>query len=226
MGNIIKIKKEELSNQNLGNFLYEKDDELYFCDRLDSVMFVSKEDYKSNGENIVLSMDFRSYVQKIMHICSSMSKKPSLLFINCTPKQPVEILNMVDGKHTKNYTFVSELKNDEDFEIFNKETSITCVQTGVIPALKRLVETRSGSVPQNDVFVFFDEPEWYNNLNQHPGIDTILSVCRSRKIYFVFNFINSSKFIEKYGEDVYQTMSNYCPIKFICDNDKVVDIQF
>lgn len=219
MRNIIKIEKNKLSNQNLGNFLYNENDELYFCDKLDSAMFEQKKDNKKYDKTLDYSMDFNSYVEKFLNICANTNNKPSLMFLNCAPDS-VKILNEV-----AKYNSLVNLESDENFEIFNKEPSYTCVQTGVINVLKKLVETRSERVPQNNVFVFFNEPEKYSDLKESPGIDTILTICRSRKIYFVFNFVDPSKFIEKYGIDMYETIASYCPIKFICDNVGVVDIQ-
>lgn len=219
MNKIIKIKEEKLEKQNVGTFLYCDKKELNFCERPTSVMFEVKEDCVGDGEKY--SMNFDSYVAKFMDICPKINNKPSLLFLNCVPKDPVNVLN---GK-TKTYKFVSGLEKDEDLETFNTEPSITCVASGVVDALERLVMSRNDGVAKTDVYVFFNSPEDYKTLKYTPSLDAVVTVSRSRKIYFVLNFQNPEKFIETYGKEMYETIGAYCPVKFLCNKNGVVDIQ-
>jgi len=146
------------------------------------------------------------------------------LFLNCVPKNILNILNGTDDNYKQIYHFLNELKEDEDFKNFNEKPCVTCVQEGFADVLKKLVETRNDGIPQNDVFVFFNEPEYSHNL-RIPSLDTVITVSRSRKIYFVLNFVNKSKYIQEYGAQSYQIIKDNCKTKFICNYDGVVDIQ-
>ncbi|MGN1222830.1 MAG: hypothetical protein ACI4T1_01710 [Christensenellales bacterium] len=159
-----------------------------------------------------------------MEICSEVKNKPSLLFLNCVPKNLIKILNGTEDNYKHNYHFLTELNQDEDFKNFNEKPCVTCVQEGFAYVLKKLVETRSDGIPQNDVFVFFNEPEYSHNLRL-PSLDTVITISRSRRIYFVLNFINKSKYIEKCGPESYQVIEDNCKTKFICNYNGVVDIQ-
>lgn len=223
--NIIKVRKEELINLTLnGNFLYEENGELYFTNKLNHTIFELDKDFKNYDETLNHSMNFEDYIQKFMEICSEVKNKPSLLFLNCVPKNIIKILNGTEDNYKHNYHFLTELNQDEDFKNFNEKPCVTCVQEGFADVLKKLVETRNDDISQNDVFVFFDEPENIHNLRL-PSLDTVITISRSRRIYFVLNFINKSKYIEKYGPESYQVIEDNCKTKFICDYNGVVDIQ-
>lgn len=224
MNNVIKIKKEDLFDQKVGNYLYEENGELYFCSKPSSAMFELKRDYKNYDETLNHHMNFDDYVQKFLEICAKIENKPSLIFLNYVPKN-VMILNGTEGNYKTNYSFLTNLTSDEDFETLNTKPSIICEPIGVMEILRQLVETRSENEPQTDVFVFFNEPEKYCNLDECPGIDSILTACKNRRIYLVFNFVNSYKFIERYGIESYELIENYCSVKFICNYNGVVDIQ-
>ena len=223
--NIIKIKKDELKDFELkGNFLYEENGELYFTDKLSHIIFELQRDYKNYDETLNHSMNFEDYMQKFMEICSKVKNKPSLLFLNCVPKNIIQILNGTEGNYKRNYHLLTALDKDEDFKNFNEKPCVTCMQGGFIAVLKKLVETRNDGIPQNDVFVFFNEPECLHNL-RIPSLDTIISVSGSRKIYLVLNFVNKAKYVQEYGAESYEIIKDNCKTKFICNYDGVVDIQ-
>lgn len=206
MDNIVRLKKQDINNFNIpGNFLYIENGEILFLNSYNHMLFENNK-LSLNG----VEVNFQDYIHNFLGVCAKVNNCPSLLFLNCVPKNSIEILN----KDKRNYTFLTGLENDKDYKIFNSNPSITCVQNGIINCLKTLVETRSGIELKNDVFVFFNEPELYSNLNEFPGIETIISVCKSRRIYFVFNFVDSKKFIQIYGKDSYELIESYCPVKF------------
>ncbi len=206
---INNIGENEAMKEIEANFLREENGELCFSNMLNHVLFELDKDNDSFDETQQYSIDFDTYVQKFMEICTKVKNKPSLLFLNYVPKDIVKVLN---GKK-RNYEFLTTLGSDEEYKSFNEKPCITCVQEWLCVALRRLIETRSKINPQNDVFVFFNEPEYSHNL-KNPSLDTIVSVSRSRRIYFVFNFLNKAKYIELYGEESYQIIKDNCRIKF------------
>ena len=223
--NIIKIRKEKLINLTLnGNFLYEENEELYFTDKLNHAIFELDKDFKNYDETLNHSMNFDDYVQKFLEICSKAKNKPSLLFLNYVPKNLVQILNGSDNNYKHNYHLLMQLKEDDDFKNFNEKPCVSCMQEGFAEILKKLVETRSENIPQNDVLIFFNQPENIHNLRL-PSLETVITVSRSRKIYFVLNFVNKFKYIQEYGPESYQIIKDNCKTKFICNYDGVVDIQ-
>lgn len=218
---VVKIKEKELNGMELkGNYLYEENGELYFTDRLNHCLFVLEKDYKNYEET--KAMTFDQYVTKFLEVCAKVKNKPSLLFLNYVPKNFLSILN----KPKRNYK-VLDLEGEyleENIKTVSATPTISCVNTDFITVLKKLVETRSDEVPQNDVFVFFNEPEYSHNLKS-PSLDTVVTVARSRKIHFVFNFVNKAKYIANYNPESYQIIENNCQTKFICNYDGAVDIQ-
>lgn len=224
--NIIKIGKEKLKDSKIeGNFLYEENGEYYFTNKLNHVIFELDKNFNNYNKTSNHLMNFENYIQKFMEICSEVKNKPSLLFLNCVPKNLITILNGTEDNYKHNYHCLTELNNDEDFENFNKKTCVACMQVGFFDVLQKLIETRNNVIPQNDVFVFFDKPEIVHNL-RFPGLDTLITVSRSRRIYFVLNFVNKSKCIEEYRPESFQVIEYNCKTKFICDcNGVVVDIQ-
>ena len=218
---VVKINEKKLNGMELkGNFLYEENGELFFTDKLNHSLFVLDRDYKNYEEG--RAMTFDQYVTKFLEICAKIKNKPSLLFLNYVPKDFINILN--NPKH--NYK-VLELEGsylEENIQTVSKTPTISCVNTEFIAVLKRLVETRSEVVPQNDVFVFFNEPEYSHNLKD-PSLDTIVTVSKSRRIYFVLNFVNKAKYVASYNPESYQIIEDLCKTKFICNYDGVIDIQ-
>ena len=218
---IVKVNEKELNGMELkGNFLYEENGELYFSDNLYHSLFVLDKDYKNYEEG--RAMTFDQYVTKFLEICAKVKNKPSLLFLNYVPKDIVKKLN----SPTRNYKLLDleGSKLEENIKTVSTTPTITCVNQEFIKVLRRLVETRSDEVPQNDVFVFFNEPEFFRNL-KNPSLDTIITVARSRRIYFVLNFVNRAKYVATYGAESYQIIEGNCKTKFICNYDGVVDIQ-
>lgn len=215
---IIKMKSNKIKNKTLtGCFLGEKQGDLVFSKYFEHLLFESSDNCENNMAGLNITMNFEDYIQKFLEICSEVKNSPSLLFLNYAPTNAVEILNK-----EKKYNFLTTLENAEDFEILNSKPSITCVQGGIIDTLAKLVETRSNGIAQNDVFVFFNEPEEFSNLNQFPNLERILTVSKSRRIYFVFNFKNSAKYIDLYGEYSYELIKSYCQIKFNTNNTKII----
>ncbi len=85
-----------------------------------------------------------------------------------------------------------------------------------------LIETRSKIIPQNNIIVFFSEPESIYNM---PSLDNLIKVARSRKVYFVLNFLNKRKYSQIYTPEAYQNIKNNCKIKFLCNDNGIVDVQ-
>lgn len=218
---VVKVNEKELNGMELkGNFLYEENGELYFTDKLNHSLFVLDKDYKNYEES--RAMTFDQYVTKFLEICSKVKNKPSLLFLNYVPKDFINILNK--PKHNYKVLDLEGSYLEDNIKTFNTTPTISCVNTDFITVLKRLVETRSDEIPQNDVFVFFNEPEYSSNLKS-PSLDTIITVARSRRIYFVLNFVNKAKYVANYNPESYQIIADNCNTKFICNYDGVVDIQ-
>ena len=160
-------------------------------------------------------MTFDQYVAKFLEVCANVKNKPSLLFLNYVPNNFLNILNKT--QHNYKVLDLQENNVEENFSTLNSMPTISYIETDFISVLKKLVEKRNGSL-QNDVFVFFNEPEYSHNL-RNPGLDTIITVSQSRRIYFVLNFVDKDKYIANYGLEAYQNIENNCKRKFMYSHE-------
>ena len=218
---VVKIKENELKDAELsGNFLFEENGELYFTDEFKHCLFVLDKNYNNYEEG--KAMTFDQYITRFLEICSKVKNKPSLIFLNYVPKDFVNILN--NPKHNYKVLDLEGSNLEDNIHSVSSTPTITCVSTGFMTVLRRLIESRSDEIPQNDVFVFFNEPEEFHNL-KNPGLDTMISIANSRRVYFVLNFINKEKYIVNYTPESYKTIESYCTTKFICNYEGIADIQ-
>lgn len=218
---VIKVSEKELVGGQLkGDFLYRENGEYYFNDHFYHSLFIHDADYHGQGE--CKGVPFAQHVTTFLEICSKVKNKPSLLFLNYVPKGFLDVLN--SGAH--NYNVLSAQTgafSDKDLATINSAPTIGYVDTGYISALRSLIESRT-VMPQNDVFVFFNEPEYSHNLKS-PTLDTLVTIARSRKIYFVLNFENKGKYIESYGEESFAMIEENCRTEFVCGSDGVSIVQ-
>ena len=195
---LIEVNENELKNFKFkGDFLFKKNDLYYFSQNFNNFMFDNEQ------------QNFDEYIKDFLFVCSKVQNKPSILFLNYVPKNIAKILNGTDENYNKIYQFLTELKSAENFNNFNQKPCVICKQEGFTDVLKKLVETRSEILPQNNVVVFFNEPEYSHNLKE-PSLDLLVSIARSRKICFVLNFKDQLKYIDLYGKTSFEFIKDNC----------------
>ena len=213
--NIIKVSKKKLAEHDYkGTFLYEKKGEYYFNDRWSHSLFVSGQKVDKTG---MVEIGFNEYIQRVFEVCAGVKNKPSLLFINCAINGATNTLNSAGKNYERKYKlFLDSEMDDDKWDTFNSEPCLvgtTQGLNGIANTLKRLVETRNVGIPKNDVFVFFNEPESFDEF-MVPTLSTFITLGGSRRIHFVVNIKDKAQFIETFGEEYFQIIDALCPTKF------------
>lgn len=215
---IVVLKKNKLKKFNFeGNYIFESDSEYYLFNRFCSSIFHIDNNYKLTEDDYkILESEFENYILKICEFSKLSETKPSFAFFNKITS--VEKIKNNLGEEFENITDENEIKKLSEKPSFYYEENNENIEN----IIEKIVQTRTGDIPTNNVFIVLNKPEEYKLKH----LMHIVTVSRSRNIYFlIFNY-DRKKFEETYDEFEVETIFINCRNYFVCDNEKIFEFRY
>lgn len=212
-----KIKIKDLENSQMpGNYLYKDEKYYYFSvNKYHNLFIVNKSLNTFDNEYGSLFLKFEQWQFDLFDICSKVSNSPSFLFYNSNTS-PDEIKKHLGEK----YTDILEVKDIEKINDSKPSLHWLFEDSKFEDVFEKIMEKRD-FMTSNDLFVILDSPEedFIKNLT------TYITLARSRKIYFIILVASKDLFIEKYSSEELDIIESNCPIRFICNNDEIIELK-
>lgn len=212
-----KIKLTDLEDSQLtGNYLYKDEKYCYFADsKYHNLFIVNKELNTFDNEYGSLFLKFEQWQFDFFDICSKVKNSPSFLFYSSNTS-PDEIKKHLGEK----YTDILEVKDIEKINDAKPSLHWLFEDTKFEDVYEKIIEKRD-FMSSNDLFIILDSPEqdFVKNLT------TYITLARSRKIYFIVLIANKDLFLERYSSEELEMIESNCPIRFICNNDEIIEIK-
>ncbi len=220
-GELTSIYENNLKGAQInGNFVYKEGKNYYFLDEFCHSLF-----REATSTDVLARknfMSFEKYVEDFCCLCSKIVNSPNIIFYDYFNKNLVNKLN----ENGRKYKIVDndELKDksyDEMVKFFDDETFITNINRLDI-FLRYFIEKRQKTSKNLIIFVY--QPE-RTKAFEKVDFSVLLPQCKDKNVFFIFNILNKDKFIENYGEENFNAVSQNCKLQYACGNNDVINIE-
>lgn len=205
---LIKITKEEIENKEIiGTYLYSKKDEYYFYNSTSNVMFTLKNG--SKGDNLTI---LKSYLLDVFELLSKENKNSKCIYF----RNKATFKKVTTDLGNQYFEVVQGYDASKDNSIYFINDNKLLVET-----FKEILTQRNDSLNNDKLFIVLDKPEKV----KIEDLVSIVTIGRSRKVYFIINIEDEELFKTTYSIDDLNSLKANCNVKFICNNGQIEDIE-
>lgn len=201
--------RELTSKNKIGSLVYEKDLKYDLSDEKVNVLF-SVEDGSVN--DVKIEEEFDKYYKKVIYLTSKSKDNTSFILFG----------NEKDIQYYENHRDCKDFLVN-DIKLLNESNKILLARNGQNQELlSDLVSDRSNTIPTNDVVVIIRQLENFDI----PSFDMLLTVSRSRKIYYIIEIEDAQKFNNKYTPEVLEIIKAHSKLFYVVGEEGKLEIKY
>lgn len=195
-----KVKEKKLEQENICNYLFNKDGTYYFANKKHNWLFVNTEE--SQGK---MFLSVENWLFEFYNTIEKTTAMPSIaIFDGITTADRVK-------KHCKNY--IVEYNNKE--ALINQESVISLLESSDFESvMEKIIESRKDCLSAKELIVVLDGIDE----NKYPKLLTYLTVARSRNIFFIIVSYNKEELEQE------SLIKEHFDVKYLCDKDEIKEI--